>query len=147
MLSSSEWKRSSAECEVVLGSRMVLTEDQLPYGNYGPGPGVNKVHCNNVAFQKIAHDPWRYSYKVKPKLNSVAWVRERTILTRRPPVVVKLVPNFADRGCPVLSLTDPYDRILFCRPEPLLFLSSSSSIVLTRLSGSRSRPIISQKIW
>jgi hypothetical protein len=32
----------------------------------------------------------------------------------------------------------PYSR--FYRQEPLLFLSSSSSIVLTRLSGPRSRP-------
>jgi hypothetical protein len=39
----------------------------------------------------------------------------------------------------------PYSRI--SRPKPLLFLSSSSSIVLMRLSGSRSRPITSQKIW
>jgi hypothetical protein len=39
----------------------------------------------------------------------------------------------------------PYSR--FSRPEPLLLLPSSSSIVLTRLSGPRSRPTTSQKIW
>jgi hypothetical protein len=39
----------------------------------------------------------------------------------------------------------PYSR--FSRPEPLLFLPSSSSVVLTRLSGPRSRPTTSQKIW
>jgi hypothetical protein len=33
------------------------------------------------------------------------------------------------------------------RPDPLLFPSSSSSIVLTRLSGSRSRPSTSHNIW
>jgi hypothetical protein len=38
-----------------------------------------------------------------------------------------------------------YSRL--SRPEPLLFLSSSPSIVLTRLSGPRSRPTTSQKIW
>jgi hypothetical protein len=38
-----------------------------------------------------------------------------------------------------------YSRL--SRPEPLLFLSSSSSVVLTRLSGLRSRPTTSQKIW
>jgi hypothetical protein len=37
-----------------------------------------------------------------------------------------------------------YSRL--SRPEPLLFLSSSSSVVITRLSGPRSRPT-SQKIW
>jgi hypothetical protein len=39
----------------------------------------------------------------------------------------------------------PYSRI--SRPESLLFLSSSSSTVLTKLSGPRSRPTTSQKIW
>jgi hypothetical protein len=39
----------------------------------------------------------------------------------------------------------PYSR--FSRPEQLLVLSSSSSIVLTRLTGPRSRPTTSQKIW
>jgi hypothetical protein len=38
-----------------------------------------------------------------------------------------------------------YSRL--SRPEPLLFVSSSSSIVLTRLCEPRSRPTISQKIW
>jgi hypothetical protein len=41
----------------------------------------------------------------------------------------------------VVSVTDHYGRILgFLDLEPLLFLSSSSSIVLTRLSGPRSGP-------
>jgi hypothetical protein len=35
----------------------------------------------------------------------------------------------------------------FSRPEPLLFHSSSFSVVLTRLSGPRSRPPTYQKIW
>jgi hypothetical protein len=40
------------------------------------------------------------------------------------------------RWCRVVSATDTYGRILgFTRPEPLLFLSSSSSIVFMRLSG------------
>jgi hypothetical protein len=60
----------------------------------------------------------------------------------------KLVPTFADRECRVVSATDIRGRILgFLDTEPLLFLPSSSSIVLTRLSGPRSRPTTSQKIW
>jgi hypothetical protein len=60
----------------------------------------------------------------------------------------KLVPTFADRGCHVVSATDPHGRILgFIDTEPLLFLPSSSSIVLIRLSGPHSRPATSQKIW
>jgi hypothetical protein len=62
-------------------------------------------------------------------------------------VLAKLVETFADRGCHVVSVTDslwPYSRL--SRPEPQFFLSSSSSVVLRRLSGPRYRPI-SQKIW
>jgi hypothetical protein len=60
----------------------------------------------------------------------------------------KLVPNLADRGCRVVSATDPHSRNLgFLDPGPLLLHSSSSSIILTRLSGPRSRPTTSQKIW
>jgi hypothetical protein len=35
----------------------------------------------------------------------------------------------------------------FLYPEPLLFHSSSSSVILMRLSGPSSRPTTSQKIW
>jgi hypothetical protein len=46
----------------------------------------------------------------KTKLNSVALVRKRTIPAERPPLVGKLVPTFADRGCRVISATDSHDR-------------------------------------
>jgi hypothetical protein len=60
----------------------------------------------------------------------------------------KLVQTFADRGVSHSQHNGslrPYSRLF--RLEPLLFLSSSSSIVLTRLSGPRSRVSTSQKIW
>jgi hypothetical protein len=50
----------------------------------------------------------------------------------------KLVPTLVDRWCHRNGFPRPYSR--FCRPELLLFLSRSSSFVLTRLSGPRSRP-------
>jgi hypothetical protein len=60
----------------------------------------------------------------------------------------KLVPTFCGwrvtHGQRDASLR-PYSGI--SRPELLLFLSNSSSVVLTRLSEPRSRPITSQKIW
>jgi hypothetical protein len=53
------------------------------------------------------------SYRHKLKLNSVAWVRERTIQTERPPLVDDVSANFfVDKECHVVSVTDPYDRIL-----------------------------------
>jgi hypothetical protein len=45
----------------------------------------------------------------------------------------------------MVSVTDPYGRIFgFLDPSLQFFLSSSSSIVLTRLSGPRSRPTTSR---
>jgi hypothetical protein len=57
------------------------------------------------------------------------------------PLVGEVVPMFVDRGCHVGSAMDPH------RPELLLSLPSSSSVVLTRLSGPRSKLTTSQKIW
>jgi hypothetical protein len=44
--------------------------------------------------------------------NSVVSVLERTIPTERPCLSTKLVPTFVDRGCRVVSATDPYGRSL-----------------------------------
>jgi hypothetical protein len=38
-------------------------------------------------------------------------------------------------------------NLVFLDPEPLLFHSSSSAVILTTLSGHRSRPTTFQKIW
>jgi hypothetical protein len=62
--------------------------------------------------------------------------------------LAKLVPAFVDKGYHVVSVTDPHGRILgFLDRSPYFFFHSSSIIVLTRLSGPRSRPTTSQKIW
>jgi hypothetical protein len=54
--------------------------------------------------------------------------------------------RLSDRRLSVRQI--PMAVLLFFRPEPpLVFLSSSSLIVLTRLSGLRSRPATAQKIW
>jgi hypothetical protein len=70
--------------------------------------------------------------------NSVAVVRKRTIPTERPPLISEVSANFlrVPRGQRDESLR-PYSRL--SRPEPLLLLPSSSSVVLTRLAGPRSR--------
>jgi hypothetical protein len=45
-------------------------------------------------------------------INSVAWVRKRTVPTERQPLVGEVSSNFfADRGCHVVSVTNPYGRI------------------------------------
>jgi hypothetical protein len=50
-----------------------------------------------------------YSHKIKTKLNSVAFTPQANY-TDRPSdrrLLAKLVPTFADRGCRVVSATDP----------------------------------------
>jgi hypothetical protein len=102
------------------------------------------VNCSPCACSRV-RDPSRARSELL-KLNSVAWVRETTISTERQPFVDEVSTNFCrlrisrdQRGGYLL----PYSR--FSRPEPLSFLPSSSSIVLTRLSGPRSRHTTSQK--
>jgi hypothetical protein len=71
--------------------------------------------------------------------------------TKRPPLLGEVIPTFADRGCCVVSATDPPGRILglLDRSRYYFFqvVSQLYSRVLTRLSGPRSRTTASQKIW
>jgi hypothetical protein len=70
----------------------------------------------------------------------VASVRKRTIPTERPPLVSKVSANFFRiEGATWSAWRIPTTYSRLSRPEPLLFLPSSSSVVLTRLSGPRSR--------
>jgi hypothetical protein len=96
----------------------------------------------------------------KLRLNSVAWVRERTIPTERPPLASKVSANFC--SCNVVRVTDPYCRILaflarsryfFVQvapqlnsrgwaglvPDPLLLRKSDSTGNPTRTYGSVAR--------
>jgi hypothetical protein len=83
---------------------------------------------------------------LKEKLRGLS--PHRTIPTERPPLAGEVSADFCGSGVPRGQRDGclrPYSR--FFRPEPLLFLSSTSSVVLMRLSGPRSRPTTSQKIW
>jgi hypothetical protein len=42
----------------------------------------------------------------------MALVCKRTIPTEQPPLVGEISTNFCERGCRVVSVTDPYGRIL-----------------------------------
>jgi hypothetical protein len=95
-------------------------------------------------------------------INSVAWVRERTMPTERPPLSAKLVSTFADRYCHAVGVKDPYGRILgfldrsryfffqvapqlYSRgwldriPDPLLLRECASAGNRTRTTGSVAR--------
>jgi hypothetical protein len=72
---------------------------------------------------------------------SVASVRKRTTPTERPPLVNEgsaTLLRIEGATWSAWRIPRPYSRI--SRPELLLFFPSSSSVVLTRLSGPRSRP-------
>jgi hypothetical protein len=64
------------------------------------------VHWSPLNLQRVTN----YTKK-KTKLNSVAWVRQRTIPSDRR-LSSKLVPTFVDRGCHLVGVTDPYRSIL-----------------------------------
>jgi hypothetical protein len=86
--------------------------------------------------------------KQKKGTNFGALVRERIVAAERPPLVGEVNANFC--GCSLLrgqhnGSLRPYSRL--SGPEPLLFLASSSSGVLTTRSGPCSRPTNYQKIW
>jgi hypothetical protein len=69
-------------------------EDSLPHSqelSKCPYPEPDQHHMNTLL------TPW-------------ALVRKRTILNRR--LSAKLVPTSVDRGCHVVSVTDPYGRTL-----------------------------------
>jgi hypothetical protein len=88
------------------------------------------------------------SQKLKLKLNSVALVREETIPTERPPIVGEVSANFlriegvawSARRIPTAVFSDFYTGAA-------TISSKYSSVVLTRLSGLRSKPTASQRIW
>jgi hypothetical protein len=75
--------------------------------------------------------------------------RKRTTPKKRPPLDGEISANCCgEKGYPVVSASGPYClQSRFYKPEPLLFHSSSSTVILTNLSGPRSALIASQKIW
>jgi hypothetical protein len=90
---------------------------------------VNEV----VVLKQNEHTPWPES------ANELYRPSDRSLSA-------KLMPTFADRRCHVVSATNLYGRNLSFL-DRILFLSSSFSVVLTRLSVPRSRPTTTQKMW
>jgi hypothetical protein len=84
----------------------------------------------------------------KTKLNSVASVRSELYRPNDHRLSAKLLPTLAVRRCHVVSVTDLYGRILgFLHRSRYFFFQVAPQLYSTRLSGPRSRPTTSQKIW
>jgi hypothetical protein len=62
-------------------------------------------------------------------------------------LLAKLMPTFADRGCYVVNVTDPYGRILGFQDQSRYYFFHVAPQLYSRPSGPRSRPTASQKIW
>jgi hypothetical protein len=77
-------------------------------------------------------------------LSDFAWVRERTIPTELPPLVAEVSVNFCGKG---VSRGQRDGSLGFLERRRYFFLQVAPPVVLTRLSGPRSRPTTSQKIW
>jgi hypothetical protein len=73
--------------------------------------------------------------------------------TERPPLVGEISANFADRGCCVVSTTDPYGRIFgLLLPQPFKkfrnFVFAAEDLVLSgRCRGSNVTNELSNKRW
>jgi hypothetical protein len=109
---------------------------------------IGSIQCNML--QHIIRDVQTlFTCGKVPTFKKIPWLESASELYRPSDqrLCAKLMPTSAHRGCRVVRVTDPYGCTRFSRPEQLLFLSSSSSIVLTRLRGPGSRPTTSQKIW
>jgi hypothetical protein len=63
----------------------------------------------------------RYLFDDLKKLNSVAWVHERTIPTERPQFVGEVNAKFADGECHMVRMTDHYGRNLCFLDRSLYF--------------------------
>jgi hypothetical protein len=116
-------------------------------------PTVLILKCNILHMMKSKQQTQRNVTK-SLKLNSqTPWPQSASELYRQSGHRrAKLVPTFADRGVSRGQRNESPRQLYLCslNLEPLLFYSSSSSIDLprlTRLSGPRSRPTTTQKIW
>jgi hypothetical protein len=109
-------------------------------------PGLYATWLSYQTYKKEQNYKWRSLFEKQNRNKLHGLCPQANYSDRR--LSAKLVPTFADRG---LSHSQwdaslrPYSQL--SRPEPLLFLLSSSSVLLMRLSGLRSRPTTSQKIW
>jgi hypothetical protein len=87
-------------------------------------------------------------YVTIKKKPSRALARQRTMPTKRPPLVGEVSASFSGQRVSRGQRNEsPRPLISVFKTGAATFLSSSSSVILTRLSGPRSRPTTSQKIW
>jgi hypothetical protein len=99
-----------------------------------PLPSVSRLHRQHAILKQTN------SVALSPQANYTDWV---TATCRR-----NWVPAFVDRGVSRGQRGGSSTVVnLFSRPEPLLFFQVAPHLSLQGLSGPRSRPTATQKIW
>jgi hypothetical protein len=127
-------------CRCLAQDEYVTISNIISYTVYKGRANAALGVCINHVDRFLHSEVW---HKGNPKSESASELyrpRDRRLLA-------KFMPTFADRGVSSSKRgwsPRPYSRL--SRYEPLLFLPSSSSTVLTRQSGPRSRTTTSQKI-
>jgi hypothetical protein len=100
-----------------------------------------EIIMNNLINDTEARSNAFASYCKQFKKNSMVWVRERTIPTERVPFVDEVITNFLRIESATWSAWRIPTAVFWVfETGAATFLSSSSSVVLTRPSGPRSRP-------
>jgi hypothetical protein len=82
--------------------------------NVGNSGKYTTVRCDLIFETSLFAIVMEYQTKL------VALVCEQTIPTERPPLVAKLMPTFADKGCCVVSTMAPHGHILGFLDRPSL---------------------------
>jgi hypothetical protein len=88
------------------------------------------ISAKRIYFYQLCQiTPWLYSL-------------DRTVSTERPPIFCEVSTNSLriERYCVVRAANPLLPQSRFSRPDPLLFIPSSCSVVLSKPSGPRSRP-------
>jgi hypothetical protein len=166
-LSNSGWYKPSSEPSRVYWI-VILKSKHVQCSKFALHTLIQKVsHENKKIFKE-----WMWSRKERlrsarerRKLNSVAWVSDRTIPTERPQLVHEVSANFAYRGSHVVSVTDPcgsnldfldQSHYFFFQPAPQLYSRGWVDPVPDPLllrkpgnAGNRTRTfwICSMKLW
>jgi hypothetical protein len=99
-------KKVSHEVNAVAGLSSKAINPRSTSTHIDPGSETSSSGLLRILHQ----DKYRRYHNKTKTTNSVALVRKRTIPTERPPLSAKLVPTLADRGCLVVSATNPHGR-------------------------------------
>jgi hypothetical protein len=132
-------QRHTPEDDILHSHRCKILKSYTFFLHSFSGSPANAVAVDHLVTQfSVTHKKTKFR-GLSPRANYT----DRAI-----PLVGEVMPISADRGVSrgqCNGSPKPFSRLSI--PKPLLFILSSSSIVLTRLSGSRSRPNTSQEIW